>query len=80
MPAKKETAHVVVTKRTCKGKACQTHLLRRSCRQDGKVKNETLGNLSHLPEPLIDVIRRSLRGETFVSLSQAFEITRSRPQ
>lgn len=33
----------------------------------------------HLPEPLIDLIRRSLRGETFVPLSQAFEISRSRP-
>jgi hypothetical protein len=29
-----------------------------------------MGNWSHLPEPLIDIIRRSLRGETFVSLEQ----------
>jgi hypothetical protein len=36
--------------------------LRRSFREDGKVKNETLGNLSHLPDPLIDLIRRSLQG------------------
>lgn len=54
-----------------------THLLRRSYREDGKVKNETLGNLSHLPEALIDIIRRSLQGETFVPLGQAFEVTRS---
>ncbi|TCK32473.1 IS4 family transposase [Paraburkholderia sp. BL8N3] len=54
-----------------------THLLRRSYREDGKVKNETLGNLSHLPESLVDIIRRSLQGETFVPLGQAFEVTGS---
>jgi hypothetical protein len=40
-------------------------LPRRSYREDGKVKNETLGNLSHLPDSVIDLIRRSLQGETF---------------
>jgi transposase len=34
-----------------------SHLLRRSYRADGVVKNETLGNLPHLPHELIDVIR-----------------------
>jgi transposase len=53
-------------------------LLRRSYREDGKVKNETLSNLSHLPEPLIDLIRRSLKGENFVSADQAFTISSSR--
>ncbi|MDR2011719.1 MAG: IS1634 family transposase [Rhodanobacter sp.] len=53
-------------------------MLRRSYREDGKVKNQTLGNLSHLPEPLIEVIRRSLRGETFVPLGEAFEVVASR--
>jgi hypothetical protein len=53
------------------------YLLRRSYREDGKVKNETLGNLSHLPDALIDIIRRSLQGETFVAASQAFEGGRS---
>jgi transposase len=61
-----------------KDKVYFTHLLRRSYREDGKVKNETLGNLSHLPDALIDIIRRSLQGETFVPASQAFEVLRSR--
>ena len=56
----------------------RTHLLRRSYREDGRVKNETLGNLSHLPDALIEIIRRSLQGETFVPLAQAFEVTGSR--
>lgn len=79
MAARTGTAHVVTTTRTYKGKIYRTHLLRRSFRQDGKVKNETLGNLSHLPEPLIEVIRRSLQGETFVPLGEAFEVIGSRP-
>lgn len=79
MPSRTGAAHVVTTQRTYKGKVYRTHLLRRSYREDGKVKNETLGNLSHLPEPLIDIIRRTLQGETFVPVSQAFEVVRSRP-
>ena len=77
MASRTGSAHVVTTSRTYKGKVYHTHLLRRSYREDGKVKNETLGNLSHLPEALIDIIRRSLQGETFVPLGQAFEVTRS---
>ena len=63
-----------------KGKTYQAHLLRRSFREDGKVKNETLGNLSHLPLELIDIIRRSLKGETFISTEDAFDIRASRAE
>jgi hypothetical protein len=56
-----------------------THLLRRSYRQDGKVKNETVANLSHLPDDLIEVIRASLAGQAFVPAGAAATITRSRP-
>jgi transposase len=73
MASRKGAAHVVTTKRHYKGRTYTSHLLRRSYRVDGKVKNETLGNLSHLPEPLIDLIRRSLKGETFVPASERFE-------
>ena len=71
--------HVVTTRRRYKGRVYATHLLRRSYREDGRVKNETLGNLSHLPEPLIEVVRRSLRGEVFVPLAARLEVLRSRP-
>jgi hypothetical protein len=77
MPARTGTAHVVTTTRKYKDQVYRTHLLRRSYREDGVVKNETLGNLSHLPEPLIDIIRRSLQGENFVPAAQAFEVVRS---
>jgi hypothetical protein len=54
-------------------------LLRRSYRQDGKVKKETLANLSHLPPEAIDAIRRVLRGEMLMSVEDAFETVRSLP-
>jgi Transposase DDE domain len=60
-------------------KVYETHLLRRSYRQDGKVKNETVANLSHLPAELIEVIRGSLAGEVFVPASAAVTVARSLP-
>src|SRR5450756_604429 len=71
--------HVATTRRHYKGRVYEAHLLRRSFREDGKVKNETLGNISHLPPALIEIIRRSLKGETFLGAAEAFEITRSLP-
>jgi hypothetical protein len=38
-------------------------LLRESFRQNGKVKNRTLANLSHWPAARIEALRRLLRGE-----------------
>jgi transposase len=78
MASRTGTAHVVTTTRRYKDQVYCTHLLRRSYREDGKVKNETLGNLSHLPEAVIDLIRRSLAGETFVPAGQTFGISSSR--
>lgn len=78
MASRNGTAHVVTTKRRYKDQVYCTHLLRRSYREDGKVKNETLGNLSHLPDTVIDLIRRSLAGETFVPAGEVFEISSSR--
>jgi len=78
MASRTGTAHVVTTRRKYKDQVYCTHLLRRSYREDGKVKNETLGNLSHLPDSVIDLIRRSLAGETFVPAGEAFEIYSSR--
>src|ERR671924_1149512 len=59
--------------------ASTTHLLRRSYRDGAKLKNETLGNLSHLPEHVIDIVRRALRGEAFAPAEERFEITASKP-
>ena len=80
MPKRTGTAHVVTTTRRYRGRVYRTHLLRRSYREGGTVKNETLGNLSHLPDELVEIIRAALLGTTFVPLNQAFEVTRSRSQ
>lgn len=59
--------HVVTTSREHNGKVYHSHLLRRSFREGGHVRSETVGNLSHLPDHVVDLIRRSLKGETFTS-------------
>src|SRR5258708_12503768 len=42
-------------------------LLRESFRQDGKVKNRTIANLSSWPAPRIAALRRLLRGELYLA-------------
>jgi hypothetical protein len=56
-----------------------SYLLRRSYREGGKVKKETLANLSHLPPALIELIRGFLRGERYVERDEALEVERSLP-
>src|SRR6516165_4461851 len=53
--------------------------LRRTYREDGKVKNETVANLSSLPGPVIDLIDAGLKGQQLVPAGQAVTITRSVP-
>src|SRR5712691_10908344 len=70
--------HVVTNRRRgASGKEYVTHLLRRTYREGGKVKNETVGNLSHLPEELVELVRRWLAGERFLVGVDAFEVERS---
>jgi transposase len=57
----------------------ETHLLRRTFREGGKVKHETLGNISHLPPEVIEMIRLALKGEAFLPASSSLKITRSLP-
>ncbi len=71
--------HVSTTTRRSGDREYTATLLRRSYREDGKVKKETLANLSHLPPEAIDAIRRVLAGETLVNAQDAFEIERSLP-
>src|SRR6266487_1017716 len=48
--------HVATTRRHYKDKVYETHLLRRSYREGGRVKTETLGNLSHLPAATLELV------------------------
>jgi len=56
-----------------------TFLLRESYRENGKVKNRTVANISHLPREQIELMRRVLRGEELIPAGDAFRITRSLP-
>ena len=52
-------------------------LLREGGREGKKVRKRTLANLSHLPKNIIELIRRALKGEAFVAVSEAFEVIKS---
>ena len=55
-----------------------SHLLRHSYRDGAAVRHRTVANLSHLPPQTLDLVRRSLKGESFVPPGQAFRITHSK--
>jgi hypothetical protein len=57
----------------------ERHLLRRSYRDGGKVRKETLANLSHLPPEAIAAVRAVLAGRTLVDADGAVEVERSLP-
>jgi hypothetical protein len=53
--------------------------LRRTYRAEGKVKNETVANLSSLPDHVIDLIDAGLKGQHLVPAAEAVTITGSLP-
>jgi len=71
--------HVDTTTRRYKGKVYKAHLVRRSYREGGKVKKETIANLTGLPDEIIEMVRRALQGQRYVPAGEAFEILRSLP-
>src|SRR3954454_7033529 len=79
MARQARAVHVAKVTNTLKGVTYTSYYLRRTFRHEGKVRHETLGNLSDLPDHVIDLLKRSLKGETFVPAADAFTITRSLP-
>jgi transposase len=71
--------HVAKVLSRAKGKTYVSYLLRRTYREGGKVKHQTLGNLSHLPGRVIEMVREALRGVVFVAAATALSIVRSLP-
>jgi hypothetical protein len=57
----------------------ESRYLRRTYRDDGKVRHETLANLSGLPEQTVDSIEAALKGTALVPAAQAVTILRSLP-
>ncbi len=54
-------------------------LLRRTFRREGKVRHETLANLSQLPGEVVALVDAALKGATLVDAEAAFEVERSVP-
>jgi len=75
----KRAVHIATIKRVYKGKTYVSHLLRHTYREDGKVKHLTLGNLSDLPDDLIDLMRKRLAGDPLPSKGDDVQIVRSLP-
>ena len=57
----------------------RSYLLRRSFRENGKVRHETLANLSALPPQAVAALREVLAGKTLVVADEGFELLRARP-
>jgi hypothetical protein len=71
--------HVAKVVRPYKDRVYTYHFLRQTYREGRSVKHRTLANLSHLPPEVIELVRRSLRGERFVPAAEALSIVRSLP-
>jgi Transposase DDE domain len=84
MAARSSAMHVARNKRTYVAKSGERRvyesvLVRRTYRDGGKVRHETLANLSALPEQAVAAIEATLKGERLVPAAQAARITRSVP-
>ena len=74
-----EAMHVAKVVRKYKDREYTSWLLRRSFREAGKVRHETLANLSALPPSAIDALRAVLAGDTLVAAGEGLEVERSLP-
>ena len=70
--------HISIIQSVQNGKVYHSKLLRSSFRdRNGKVQKKTLANLSHLPDPAIDLLKAYLAGRSLVDPSDVFAVLRS---
>jgi Transposase DDE domain len=84
MPKGTGAVHIATQRRKYTGKdgverVYESQLLRRSFREDGRVRNETLANLSVLPTEAIAAIRAILAGKSLVDPAAVCTVTRALP-
>lgn len=76
----KRPVHVAEIKNTHKGKVYVSTYLRRTFREDGKVRHETVANISDLPDDLLAVIKKRLASkQPLVGDGGTMQIERSLP-
>src|SRR4029077_7731711 len=84
MTARGSAMHVARNKRTYVAKSGERRvyesvLVRRTYREAGKVRHETLANLSALPAEAVNAIEATLKGERLVPPARAVAFTGSLP-
>ncbi len=84
MKARSGAMHVARNKRTYAAKSGEQRvyesvLVRRTYREGGKVRHETLANLSALPAETVAAVEATLKGERLVPAARAVTITASLP-
>src|SRR5690348_4355825 len=57
----------------------ESRLLRRTWRDGGTVRNETLANLSKMPDHIVDAVEAALKGQVLVPADEAVSVARSLP-
>jgi len=70
--------HLVTQRRPGVRRDYVTHLLRRSYREGGKVKKETIANLTHVPDRVVEGLRSLLAGKELVDVD-SLVVERSTP-
>lgn len=71
--------HVATIRRRHGDRVYESHLIRRSVREGGHVRHETIANVSKLPPAALEALRLALAGETLTSAEESFEVVRSLP-
>jgi len=66
-----KTAHVARVVKRDGDRVYVSHLIRRSYREGGKVKHETIASLTGLPEPAIEAVRAALQGVQLVAATDS---------
>lgn len=74
-----KAAHVARIESRRNGRTYVSHLIRRTYREDGKVKHETIASLTGLPESAIEAVKAALQGVQVVAATDAVTPVRSLP-
>lgn len=73
------SVHVATITKKVGDKVYRSHLLRHSFREDGRVQNRTVANLSMLPDAAVEALRLALKGEVLAPAAEQVELSFVRP-
>ena len=73
------SVHVATITKKVGDKVYRSHLLRHSYRENGKVLNRTVANLSMLPDAAVEALRLALKGEVLTPTVSQVELEVARP-